>query len=95
MLQYGTEGLRERAGLGERLRASLLCSARGYRQRRFAACRVDPLAKDALTDWVVVSIAVVSLILLLTTEIDTLWIILGAALISLSASALGVIARIA
>ena len=31
------------------------------------SCRVDPLAKDALTDWVVVSIAVVSLILLLTT----------------------------
>jgi chromate transporter len=51
-----------------------------------------PLARDALTDWVTVAIAAVSLGLLLTTEIDTLWIILAAALISLSASSLGIIA---
>jgi chromate transporter len=54
-----------------------------------------PLARDALTDWVAIMIAAVSLMLLLTTEIDTLWIILGAAMVSLSASALGLVARIA
>jgi chromate transporter len=43
-----------------------------------------PLARDALTDPVTIGIA--SLVLLLTTEIDTLWIILGAAV--------GVIARL-
>ena len=47
---------------------------------------------DALTDWVTVAIAGVSLVLLLTTELDTLWIILGAAVISLSASSLGIVA---
>jgi chromate transporter len=54
-----------------------------------------PLAHDALTDWVTVAIAAVSLVLLLTTELDTLWIILGAAVISLSASSLGIVARLA
>lgn len=53
-----------------------------------------PLAGDALIDPVTIGIAIVSLVLLLTTEIDTLWIILGAALISLSASSLGLIGRI-
>ena len=53
-----------------------------------------PLARDALTDPVTVTIAVVSLVLLLMTELDTLWIILGAAVVSLSASALGVLARL-
>jgi chromate transporter len=50
-----------------------------------------PLARDALTDPVTITIFVVSLALLLVTEIDTLWIILGAAVISLSASSLGVL----
>jgi len=50
-----------------------------------------PLARDALTDWVTMVIAAVSLVLLLTPELDTLWIILGAAAISLSASTLGLI----
>jgi chromate transporter len=50
-----------------------------------------PLARDALTDWVTMVIAAVSLIFLLTTELDTLWIILGAAVISLSASSVGLI----
>lgn len=49
-----------------------------------------PLAKDALTDPITIAIAAVSLVLLLTTKLDTLWIILGAAVTSLSASALGV-----
>jgi chromate transporter len=50
-----------------------------------------PLAHDALTDPVTIAIALVSLALLLLTEIDTLWIILGAALISLSASSAGLL----
>jgi chromate transporter len=37
-----------------------------------------PLAREALTDPVTVGIAVISLILLLLTELDTLWIMLGA-----------------
>jgi len=53
-----------------------------------------PLARDALTDPVTVVIALVSLVLLLTTKIDTLWIILGAAVISLSASSVGVLSQI-
>ena len=54
-----------------------------------------PLAKDALTDPVTIAIAAVSLALLLTTHLDTLWIILGAALVSVSASALGVLHAVA
>ena len=53
-----------------------------------------PLARDGLTDAVTVAIAVASLIILLTTELDTLWIILGAAAVSLSASSLGLVARL-
>jgi len=53
-----------------------------------------PLARDALTDPITIGIAVVSLTLLLLTEIDTLWIILGAAIISLSASSLGLLAHL-
>jgi chromate transporter len=54
-----------------------------------------PLARNALTDPVTVAIAVVSLVLLLVTELDTLWIILGAAVVSLSASSFGVLTRLA
>jgi len=39
-------------------------------------------------------IATVSLVVLLMTELDTLWLILGAALISLSASSFGVLVRL-
>jgi chromate transporter len=53
-----------------------------------------PLARDALTDPVTVAIAVVSLIILLTTELDTLWIILASAAVSLTASSVGLIARV-
>lgn len=53
-----------------------------------------PLARDALTDPVTIAIAAVSLILLLTTKIDTLWIILAAAVISLTASSLGVLTSV-
>ena len=55
----------------------------------------NPLAHDALTDRVTVAIAAVSFVLLLTTELDTSRIILGAAVISLSASSLGIVARLA
>jgi chromate transporter len=53
-----------------------------------------PLANDALTDPVTVAIAVASLVLLLVTKIDTLWIILSAAVISFSASSVGVVSLI-
>lgn len=53
-----------------------------------------PLARDALTDPVNIGIALVSLVILLTTELDTLWIILGAAAISLSASSLGILSKV-
>ena len=52
-----------------------------------------PLAKDALTDPVTIGIAVISLALLLTTKWDTLWIILGAAVCSLSAASLGIVSH--
>jgi chromate transporter len=52
-----------------------------------------PLAQDALTGPVTISIAVVSLGLLLTTKWDSTWIILGAALCSLSASSIGILSR--
>jgi chromate transport protein ChrA len=41
-----------------------------------------------------IAIAAVSLIILLTAELDTLWIILASAAVSLSASSVGLIARI-
>jgi chromate transporter len=53
-----------------------------------------PLARDALTDPVTIGIAFVSLVLLLATELDTLWIILASAAASLSASSLGLIAHV-
>ncbi len=53
-----------------------------------------PLAREALTDPVTVGIAVVSLGLLLLTELDTLWIILGASSTSLSAASLGFLTKI-
>ena len=55
---------------------------------------VIPLAKDALTDPVTVGIACVSLFLLIRTRLDTLWLILGAATISVSASAIGLISTL-
>ena len=52
-----------------------------------------PLARDALVDPVTIAIAFASLILLLTTKLDTLWIISGASVISLSAASLGILVR--
>ncbi|HEY4043769.1 MAG TPA: chromate transporter [Rhodopila sp.] len=53
-----------------------------------------PLARDALTNPITIAIAAVCLVLLLTTKIDTLWIILAAAVISLTASPLGVLTSV-
>jgi chromate transporter len=53
-----------------------------------------PLARDALTDPVTVAIAAVSLVVLLRTELDTLWLILGSAVVTLSASSLGLLTRL-
>jgi chromate transporter len=52
---------------------------------------VIPLAHDALTDWLTVILGLLTVLLLLVWEIDTLWIVVGAAAASLAASALGVI----
>jgi chromate transport protein ChrA len=51
-----------------------------------------PLGRDGLTGAITWAIAVVCFVLLLTTKIDTLWMILGAALVSLTASSIGLIA---
>jgi chromate transporter len=53
-----------------------------------------PLARDALTDPATIVIAAVSLVILLMTELDTLWLIIGAAALSLSASSAGFLARL-
>ena len=49
------------------------------RERGPIAGSLNSFGTAALTDWVTIAIAAVSLALLLTTELDTLWIILGAA----------------
>jgi chromate transporter len=51
-----------------------------------------PLGRDGLTGAITWAIAVVCFALLLTTKIDTLWMILGAALVSLTASSIGLVA---
>jgi chromate transporter len=48
-----------------------------------------PLGKEGLTGPVTIGIAAVSFVLLLTTKLDTLWIISGAAVVSLTTSAVG------
>jgi chromate transporter len=45
-----------------------------------------------LTGPITIAIAAVCFVLLLTTKLDTLWMMLGAALISLAASSVGLIA---
>lgn len=53
-----------------------------------------PLARDALVDPITIGIALVSVVLLLTTKLDTLWIISGASVVSLSAASFGILTRI-
>ena len=50
-----------------------------------------PLAQVALTGPVTLGIAAVSFALLLATKLDTLWIILGSAVVSVSAASLGLV----
>jgi chromate transporter len=50
-----------------------------------------PLARDALTDPVTIGIAAATVVLMLLTEADTLWIVLGACVLSLTASSFGLI----
>ena len=54
-----------------------------------------PLAQSALTGPTTVVIAVVSLVLLIFTRLDTLWIILGAAFISLSVASVDLLTALA
>jgi chromate transporter len=51
-----------------------------------------PLGHDGLTGPITIAIAAVCFVLLLTTKLDTLWMMLGAALISLAASSVGLVA---
>jgi chromate transporter len=51
-----------------------------------------PLGRDGLTGLVTIAVAAVCFVLLLTTKIETLWMILGAALVSLTASSIGLAA---
>lgn len=51
-----------------------------------------PLGRDGLTGPVTWAIAAVCFVLLLTTKIDTLWMIFAAALVSLTASSVGLLA---
>jgi chromate transporter len=51
-----------------------------------------PLGRDGLTGPVTIIIATICFVLLLTTKIDTLWMMLGAALVSLTASSFGLLA---
>lgn len=52
---------------------------------------VLPLARDAVTDPATVGIAVATVTVMILTEVDTLWIILSASVLSLMASSLGLI----
>ena len=51
-----------------------------------------PLGHDGLTGPITIAIAAVCFVLLLATKLDTLWMMLGAALISLAASSVGLVA---
>lgn len=51
-----------------------------------------PLGRDGLTGAITWAIAAICFTLLLTTKIDTLWMILGAAVVSLTASSIGLAA---
>jgi chromate transporter len=53
-----------------------------------------PLAREALTNPITIGIAVATVVLLLTTKLDTLWIIVGAAVITWSASSLDLLTRL-
>ncbi|WP_315764436.1 chromate transporter [Bradyrhizobium sp. SZCCHNR2009] len=53
-----------------------------------------PLGKDALTGPATITIAVTTIVLMLVTKLDTLWIILGSAVITLTLSSIGLVQAI-
>lgn len=53
-----------------------------------------PLGAEALTGPITIGIATVTVVLLIESEIDTLWLILGAAVVAWSASAIGMVDRL-
>jgi len=50
--------------------------------------------RDGLTGPATIGIAIISFVLLLATKLDTLWMILGAAIVSLTLSSVGLVALI-
>jgi chromate transporter len=53
-----------------------------------------PLGRDGLTGPATIAIAITCFVLLLATKLDTLWMILGAAIVSLTLSSVGLVALI-
>ena len=53
-----------------------------------------PLGREGLTGPATIGIAIISFLLLLATKLDTLWMILGAAIVSLTLSSVGLVALI-
>ena len=53
-----------------------------------------PLGKDVLTGPTTIAITVTTIILMLVTKLDTLWIILGSAVITLTLSSIGLVQAI-
>ena len=53
-----------------------------------------PLGRDALTGPATIAIAVATIVLMLVTKLDTLWIILGSAVITLTLSSIGLVQAI-
>ncbi|WP_315742180.1 MULTISPECIES: chromate transporter [unclassified Bradyrhizobium] len=53
-----------------------------------------PLGKDALTGPATITIAALTIVLMLVTKLDTLWIILGSAVITLTLSSIGLVQAI-
>ena len=53
-----------------------------------------PLGRDGITGPATIGIAIICFVLLLATKLDTLWMILGAAVVSLTLSSVGLVALI-
>jgi len=59
---------------------------------RVPACCSPRRSRSVTTGLITWTIAIVCFVLLLTTKLDTLWMIFGAALVSLTASSVGLVA---
>lgn len=53
-----------------------------------------PLGRDALTGPATIAIALTTIVLMLVTKLDTLWIILGSAVVTLTLSSIGLVRAI-